>query len=101
MAQVTKYNRIKAELAEAGRQNQELANFLQVHITTVSDWCTNTNQPSIQDLYKISEFLGINVRRLLIPTRWNPDRSSNVSEEIAGYFVKPVTKKKVAKKKKG
>ncbi len=70
MANITKYNRIKAELAEAGKKNQELAEFLGMHITTVSDWCTNKNQPSVQDLFRIAEFLRIDVRRLLHETIW-------------------------------
>ncbi len=71
MADLPKYNRIKAELAEAGKRNQELAAYLNVHPTTVSDWCTNKNQPSIQDLYRISEFLRIDVRRLIFATDWD------------------------------
>ena len=42
-----KYNRIKTALTEGDKQNSELAEFMNVHVTTVSDWCTNTNQPSI------------------------------------------------------
>jgi transcriptional regulator with XRE-family HTH domain len=85
---MTKYNRIKAELAEAGRKNQELAAYLGVHPTTVSDWCTNKNQPSIQDLYRISEFLQIDVRRLLFATNWD----INVAE--AAEYAPKITRKK-------
>jgi transcriptional regulator with XRE-family HTH domain len=81
MADTTKYNRIKVELAEAGRRNQELAEFLGVHITTVSDWCTNKNQPSIQDLYKIAEFLRIDVRRLLFATNWGAEITKAAEEQ--------------------
>jgi transcriptional regulator with XRE-family HTH domain len=95
MADTTKYNRIKVELAEAGRRNQELAEFLGVHITTVSDWCTNKNQPSIQDLYKISEFLRIDVRRLLVTTNW-VDEVTKAAEDQS-VFKKP---KKQRKKRK-
>lgn len=62
-----RYNRIKAELAEAGKQSKDLAKHMNVHVTTISDWCTNTNQPSLQDLYKVAAFLGIDARRLLVP----------------------------------
>ena len=62
-----KYNRIKVELTEAGKLSAELAVFLGVHASTVSDWCTNTNQPSIQDLYRIADFLQTDVRNLLVP----------------------------------
>lgn len=86
-----KYNRVKAELAEAGKLSTELAEYLEVHATTVSDWCTNTNQPSVQDLYRISEFLRIDVRRLLLPTRWNTDNLSAAAEEEPSYFQKVKT----------
>lgn len=65
-----KYNRIKTALTEAGKQSSELAEFMKVHETTVSDWCTNTNQPSVQVLFEISRFLRMNVRKLLVPTSW-------------------------------
>ena len=67
MNTIKKYNRIKVELTEAGKLNAELAAFLGVHASTVSDWCTNTNQPSIKDLYRIAEFLQTDVRNLLVP----------------------------------
>ena len=81
-ANTNKYNRIKAELAEAGKKSQALAEYLGVHVTTVSDWCTNKNQPSIQDLYKISEFLRIDVRRLLFATNWEAEISKAAEDEI-------------------
>lgn len=64
-----KYNRIKTVLAECEKKNSELAKHMGVHETTVSDWCTNTNQPSIQDLFKIAKFLKIDVRILLVSTK--------------------------------
>lgn len=92
MNKTSKYNRIKVELIEAGKQSTELAKYVGVHPSTVSDWCTNTNQPSIQDLYKIAEFLKVNVRRLLIATQWEEDEKlPRAAEE------EPVFKKKAAK----
>lgn len=64
-----KYNRIKTVLAEEGKKSADLAKYMKVHETTVSNWCTNTNQPSIQDLFKIAKFLGRDVRLLLVSTR--------------------------------
>jgi putative transcriptional regulator len=93
---VIKYNRIKAELAEKTKKNKELANFLGVHETTVSDWCTNTNQPSIQELHRIAEFLRIDIRQLLVSTKWEPELMV-VSEPAP--TIKKVAKKKAAKKK--
>lgn len=97
MSEHTKYNRIKVELAEASKKNQELAEYLDVHVTTVSDWCTNRNQPSIQDLYRISEFLRIDVRRLLVATNWETRMTKAAEEEPV--FKKGKAVKKNARKK--
>jgi putative transcriptional regulator len=79
----TRYNRIKAELVEAGRQNTDLARHLGIHVTTVSDWCTNTNQPSIRDLYKIAEFLRIDTRSLLVPVQWDANSPARTTKKQA------------------
>lgn len=63
------YNRIKAALAEKGVKSNELASHLSVTPNTVSDWCTNKNQPSIQDLYKIAEHIDVDIRELLVSTK--------------------------------
>jgi putative transcriptional regulator len=88
-----KYNRIKAELAEAGKQNADLATYMEVHPSTVSDWCTNTNQPSVQDLYRIAEFLKIDVRKLLIPTSWERN-------EVLTQAAEPPTVHKIKSQRK-
>ena len=64
-----KYNRIKTVLTEVDKKNSELAKYMKVHETTVSNWCTNTNQPSIQDLFKIAKFVNRDVRLLLVSTK--------------------------------
>lgn len=61
------YNRIKAWLAMKQVKNKTLAQFLDVSGTTVSKWCTNSSQPSIQQLYRIANFLQISVYKLLEP----------------------------------
>jgi putative transcriptional regulator len=94
MAEIKKYNRIKVELAEAVKKNQELAGYLNVHVTTVSDWCTNKNQPSVQDLYRISEFLRIDVRRLLSATNWESGLTKAAESEPVFKRTKKIKKKK-------
>lgn len=59
-------NRIKAVLAEEGRTNKELADQLGVAEPTVSRWCTNTQQPSLEMLFKIAKVLKRDVRGLLV-----------------------------------
>lgn len=94
MPALQKYNRIKAELAEAGRKNSELAEYMGMHVTTISDWCTNKNQPSIQDLYKIAKFLRINVRMLLVPSNLDHELSLAAEDELSATKSKTATKRK-------
>ena len=63
-----KYNRLKAVLAEKGKSNKELAELLEMSEQTVSLWCTNTRQPSVENLFIIAKVLKINVRELLVST---------------------------------
>ena len=63
------YNRIKAVLAEEGKTNKDLAELLGLSDQTISRWCTNKRQPSVEMLYEIAKVLKINVRELLIPTQ--------------------------------
>jgi putative transcriptional regulator len=62
------YNRIKAVLAEKGKTNVWLADKLDRNVTTVSKWCTNTMQPTVESLFDIADVLGVDVRELLIST---------------------------------
>lgn len=62
-------NRIKAVLAEEGKTNKELAKLMGVADQTVSRWCTNTGQPSIEVLYQIAKALKRDVRDLLVPNK--------------------------------
>lgn len=63
------YNRIKAFLALKQKTNKQLAEHLGVSQQTVSKWCTNYSQPSIPELYAISEFLKVDVCELLEPVK--------------------------------
>lgn len=62
-------NRIKVVLVEQGRTNKWLAEKLGKNVATVSRWCTNDMQPSLETLVEISEVLGVNVRELLVSNR--------------------------------
>lgn len=59
------YNRIKAVLAEKGKTNLWLAESLGKNKTTVSKWCTNDMQPTVESLNEIAEVLDVDVRALL------------------------------------
>ena len=60
-------NRIKVILADKKRTNKWLAEQLDVNPATVSKWCTNTSQPSLETLMKIAEVLCVNYTEQLIP----------------------------------
>ena len=62
-------NRLKVVLAEEGRTNKWLAEKLDKTVTTVSRWCTNEMQPSLETLYEIAEVLNVDVRSLLSPNK--------------------------------
>lgn len=62
-------NRLKVVLAEQGRTNKWLAERLGKNTATVSRWCTNEMQPSLETLIQIAEVLDIDVRDLITPTK--------------------------------
>ncbi|MFH6936681.1 helix-turn-helix transcriptional regulator [Flavobacterium sp. FlaQc-30] len=64
-----KLNRIKVVLVENNRSSKELANHLGKTVATVSRWCTNEYQPSIETLYEISKYLKVDIRELLVSTK--------------------------------
>ena len=61
------YNRIKVVLAEQMRTNKWLAEQLDKDPATVSKWCTNSAQPSLEMLIKIAKLLEVEVNELLRP----------------------------------
>lgn len=63
------YNRIRVVLAEQDRTNKWLAEKIGKNRTTVSRWCTNDMQPSIETLAEVAEILDVDVRELLLPTK--------------------------------
>lgn len=62
-------NRIKVALAEKGKTNKWLAEKLDKNETTISRWCTNEMQLSLETLMSVATVLGIDVRQLLISNR--------------------------------
>ena len=61
-----KFNRIKIVLAEQEKSAKWLAEQLDRDKSTVSRWCTNDMQPTIETFYKIAEVLDIDVRELFV-----------------------------------
>ncbi|EDM34437.1 hypothetical protein PBAL39_19140 [Pedobacter sp. BAL39] len=63
-----KINRLKIVLTEQSRTSKWLAKELGKSASTVSRWCTNEVQPSVETLAEIAQLLKIDVRELLNPT---------------------------------
>lgn len=64
-----KYNRIKTVLTEKNVTSRDLAKHLKKTETTVSRWCTNSKQPTIETLYQVAKFLDADIRELLVSTK--------------------------------
>jgi len=62
-------NRLKAVLAEQGKMNKWLAVELNKNETTISRWCTNEVQPSMDNLVTIASLLKVDVRELINSTQ--------------------------------
>ena len=58
-------NRLKIVLAEENRTGKWLAEQLGKNEATVSRWCQNTSQPSLEMTAKIAAVLGIDAGRLI------------------------------------
>ena len=61
-------NRIKVVLVEKQKTGIWLAEQLGKSNCTISKWCSNTIQPDLQTLDKISQLLEVDRRELLTPS---------------------------------
>ena len=61
----TDINRLKVVLAEKKRTNKWLCEQLNVNPSTVSKWCTNSSQPDLETLVKISHLLDVELGDLV------------------------------------
>ncbi len=64
-----KLNRIKAVLAETGHTGKWLAEQLGKDPVTISKWCTNTSQPDLYMLSRVSGILEVDIKDLLLSTK--------------------------------
>ena len=59
-------NRLKVVLVEKKRTSRWLAAQLDVTPSTVSKWCTNSSQPDIATLLKLSDLLDVDIKELIV-----------------------------------
>jgi transcriptional regulator with XRE-family HTH domain len=57
-------NRLKIVLVEQKKTSKWLSEALGVNPSTVSKWCTNSSQPDIETIVKISKLLGVGIEEL-------------------------------------
>ena len=64
-------NRLKVVLVEKNKTSKWLAETLGKDPATVSKWCTNTSQPSIETFLEIARLLEVDIKDLLVESRVN------------------------------
>ena len=99
MASNKDINRLKVVLAEKKRTGKWLAEQLNKDQATVSKWCTNNAQPSLEMLLKIVEVLEVDVKELsdrqyLILRFITLDDTITIDEMIQKMKVSPITVKR-------
>jgi DNA-binding XRE family transcriptional regulator len=61
-------NRLKVVLVEQNKTGKWLAETLGKNEATISRWCTNEYQPSLETLVEIAKVLKVDVKDLLVST---------------------------------
>lgn len=64
-------NRLKVVLVEQKKTSKWLAETLGKDPATVSKWCTNTSQLSIETFLEIARLLNVDIKDLLVPSDVN------------------------------
>lgn len=60
-----KINRIKVMLVDKGKTNRWLATQLDKDPATVSKWCTNSAQPTLETMMQIAKLLNVEMNDLV------------------------------------
>ena len=66
-------NRLKSVLAENQLTGKWLAERIGKSENTVSKWCSNKVQPSLENLVALAKVMDIEVRTLLCPSKTNKE----------------------------
>ncbi|MFS2519775.1 helix-turn-helix transcriptional regulator [Bacteroides xylanisolvens] len=62
-------NKLKVVLVERNKTSKWLAETLKMNPATISRWCSNKTQPSLDTLSDIANVLDVDIRDLLVPTK--------------------------------
>ncbi|MFR9545633.1 MAG: helix-turn-helix transcriptional regulator [Rikenellaceae bacterium] len=69
MTEQNMINRLRVVLAEKNKTNRWLAEAIGKNENTISRWCNNRAQPSVEVLAEIAKALDVDVRELLNKTK--------------------------------
>ena len=75
-------NRLKLVLVEKKRTAKWLAEELKKAPATVSKWCTNSSQPSLETLLQIADLLEVDVKELLHSSKAQFNHANSRSNKI-------------------
>ena len=75
-------NRLKLVLVEKKRTAKWLAEELKKAPATVSKWCTNSSQPSLETLLEIADLLEVDVKELLHSSKAQFNHANSISNKI-------------------
>lgn len=83
----TNLNRLKVVLVEQNKTGKWLAEQLGKFTCSVSKWCQNTVQPDLQTLDKISRLLDVNIKDLLVETRYIITRAQTYTTAMVNSVI--------------
>ena len=81
-----KINRIKTALVDKGKTNKWLAEQLGKDPATVSKWCTNVCQPSLETLMQIAKLVLENTRLVKVLVYQKRMTTTSSREELAAQI---------------
>lgn len=88
MASSKDLNRLKVILAEKKKSNLWLSKQLGCAPTTVSKWCTNSSQPPLESLMKITRLLGVEFKDLVRYEELDKNEEKDASKAETGVDSK-------------
>ena len=88
MASNKDLNRLKVILAEKKKSNLWLSKQLGCATTTVSKWCTNSSQPPLESLMKITRLLGVEFKDLVRYEELDKNEEKDASKAETGVDSK-------------
>lgn len=80
--------RIFTLLKHQNKSKADLARYLEIRPTTVTEWDTKGKKPSVEYIYRISEFLGVSTDYLLTGKEFSGQSLTENEKELLENFNK-------------